>query len=402
MRVQFAKLILTALMLIVAAPLMASAPREDLIIKFLNLRESLVRDGKIDVIDMSRSIRQAINEGERLEREGNYKDALSKLLELERFLPLAELPSRDVQMLASWLYEKLGDSDTARTHRASADAMRELFNRRIGTGNSPSDPVRALMVNDIAEWARMYLARIDGVKSTPFQGREILAVTYSGLSTGGQPRIVYFEINQQVQAKADAKFHLFDPIPVATMRPEKLAYLELAKQKREQFLTDSFAYLRLTTKIREVIAKVALLDQQGKPVEALAALAEVEAIRPIEEIPIPSLISVYSALNGKIGNTQKQAALRGLLFGINQAIAHSGDGLSPKTAVHVIATSEEYDWLRDRKHVMVKQRMLDIANEKFDVLTAKDASGFEKEFYFNITRMFAKYHSEIIPASNKP
>ena len=399
----FIRLVAIILALIVAAPLFASTPtKEELVAKYLDLRETLVRDGKIDVTEMSKSIRQAINEGERLEREGNYKGALGKLLELERFAPLADLPSFDVQMLSSWLYGKLGDSGTANAHRARADAMRELLGQRIGKGDSPTDPIRALMVNDITEWARMQLARIAGVKGTPIQGREVLAVTFSGPPTAGQPRVAYFEIDRRVQAKANQQVRLYDPIPLAQLRPADLEHFQLAKQKRERFLADSFAYLELVGKIREVIGKATALDRQGKAAEALAALAEVETIRPIEDIPISGLISVYSALNGKTGNTQKQLALRGFLFGINQAIAHSGDGLSPETAVHVVATSEEYDWLRDRRLTMVRQRILDSANGKFDVLTAKDAGGVEKDFYFNMTRMYAKYSQGLIPASNKP
>lgn len=399
----FFRLVTIVFALIVATPIFASTPtKEELVTKFLDFRETLVRDGKIDVTEMSKSIRQAINDGERLEREANYKGALNKLLELERFAPLAELPSLDVQMLSSWLYLQLGDAVAASAHRARVEAMGELLGQRIGKGDSPTEPIRALMINDMTEWARMQLVRIVSVKSMPIQGREIFAVTLSGRSTADQPRVAYFEIDRRVQAKANQQIRLYDPIPLTQMRPADLAYFELAKQKRERFLADTFAYLDLVGKIREVIGKAAALDQQGKATEALAALAEIEAIRPIEDIPLSGLISVYSALNGKTGNTQKQLALRGLIFGINQSIAHSGDGRSPETAVHVIATSEEYDWLRDRQLTGVRQRVFDSTDGKFDVLTAKDVSGVEKDFYFNITRMHAKYSHGLVPASSKP
>jgi hypothetical protein len=399
----FFKWVTIVLALIVATPLFASTPtKEELVTKFLDFRETLVRDGKVDVTELSKSIRQAINDGERLEREANYKGALNKLLELERFAPLSELPSFEVQMLSSWLYIKLGDAVTAKTHMSRAEAMRELLGQHIGKGDSPTDPIRALMINDISEWAKMQLARIVGVKGIPIQGREIFVVTYSGRSTSDQSRVAYFEIDRRVQSKANQQIRLYDPIPLAQMRPTDLEYFELAKQKRERFLTDTFAYLDLVGKIREVIGKAAVLDQQGKAAEALAALSEIEAIRPIEDIPLANLISVYSVLNGKTGNTQKQLALRGLIFGINQSIAHSGDGLLPETAVHVIATSEEDDWLRDRKLTKVRQRLVDGTNGKFDVLTVKDASGVEKDVYFNITRMFAKYSQGLVPTSNKP
>lgn len=404
MNAQFIRYVAIVMTLAIAGPLLAATTptKEELIATYLVFRENSVQQGRIDVAEMSKAIRQAITEGERLEREGKYDEALSKLLELERFGPLAELPSVDVQMLSSWLYTKLGNADAAIVHKERMDAMRELLKNRIGKGDSPADPIRALMVNDITEWVRMQLARLVGVKGMPVQGKEILAVTYSGPSTAGQPRVAYFEIDRRVQTKANQQIRLYDPIPLAQMRPTDRAHFELATQKRERFLADSFAYLELVGKVREVIKKAAELDMQGKTTEALAALAEIEAIRPIEDIPTPGLIAVYSALNGKAGNVQKQIALRELLFGINQVIAHSGDGLSPETAIHVIATFEEYDWLRDRKLAVVRQRLMDGANGKFDVLTARDLGGGEKEFYFNITRMFAKYGQGLTPASSKP
>jgi len=262
-----------AVVRLAAAPLAGGTGKEELIVRFLNIRENLARGGKIDVAEMSKSIREAIKEGERLEREGNYKDALGKLLELERFAPLADLPSFDVQMLSSWLYGKLGDADRASAHRARADAMRELLGQRIGKGDAPADPVRALMISDVTEWARMRLARIADVRSAPFQGREVMAVTYSGPSTGGQPRVAYFEVDPRVRARAMQRIRLYDPIPLAGMPPKGPEYFELAKQKRARFLSDSFAYSALIVKIREVIRKAATLDGQGKPLEALAALA---------------------------------------------------------------------------------------------------------------------------------
>jgi hypothetical protein len=79
------------------------------------------------------------------------------------------------------------------------------------------------------------------------------------------------------------------------------------------------------------------------------------------------------------------------LFGINQVIAHSGDGLSPQTAVHVIAIDEEYAWLKDKRLVRRLQKVLDTSTGRFDVITAKDSAGAEADYYFNITRMYLKY-----------
>lgn len=131
-------------------------------------------------------------------------------------------------------------------------------------------------------------------------------------------------------------------------------------------------------------------NQLGKPEQALRAFEELGKLRAIEEIPLPRLIASYSALNGKLGNYDKQMALRGLLFGINQVIAHSGDGLSPETAVHVIAIEEEYGWLLDRGLTRQSQSIVDNAIGKFDLLVATDSSGTSNNYYFNITSMYAR------------
>jgi hypothetical protein len=365
---------------------------ESLITAFLAKRQALAEGNQVDVSAMSKAIRAAIAEGERLEREGKYGQAIERLFELQKFAPLPELPSFDVHMLLSWLYMKTNDTKQAAEHKARAEAMREILRNRLGNGKSPESPIQAIMPSDIAEWARMQLAGISDVKSYPFKGRELFAVTYSGSVTTNKPALAYFEIDPRVQAKANLQQSLYAPIPLESMKPEHRAMFEKAKSKREGFLNDAqFPYLELIEKVKTSIAKAAQLDSQGKTEEAMVVLKEVESIRPIEDVPLPQLISTYSFLNGRLGNTQKQIELRGLLFGINQVIAHSGDGLSPQTAVHVIAIDEEYAWLKDKRLVRRLQKVLDTSTGRFDVITAKDSAGAEADYYFNITRMYLKY-----------
>jgi hypothetical protein len=370
----------------------ANAADEALVATFLAKRQALVGDAKVDLPEMSKAIRSAVAEGERLEREAKYQLALDRLADLQRYSPMLDIPSFDVHMLASWLYMKTGNTTMASAHRARADAMREVISNRIGTGQSPETPVHVVMASEVAEWARMQLARISDVKSQVHMGRELTAVTHSGPATGNKPTTAYFEFDARVQAQTNSRVSLFSPIPIDQMKPEHRLLFEQAKAKREAFLNDSqMPYLELVGRIRDAMAKVAQLDTQGKTEEAMSALKEIEAIRPIENIPFPGLIGVYSALNGKLGNSKKQSELRGLLFGINQAIAHSGDALTPQTAVHVIATEEEYSWLADKRLTMKLQKLVDMPFGKFDVLTTRNAAGEERDYYFNITRMFAKY-----------
>lgn len=374
----------------------ATSADEALISSFLTKRQSLVADTRINLAEMSKAIRSAVAEGERLERDGKYQLALDRLGELQRFSPMLDIPSFDVHMLSSWLYTKTGNTTMASAHRARADAMREVITNWIGTGQSPETPARVVMVSEIAEWARMRLAVISGVKSQTHDGHELMVVTYSGPTTENKPSISYFELDPRVQARANASVNLFSPIPIEQMKPEHRVLFEQAKEKREDFLNDSqIPYLELIGKVKEVLAKVARLDTQGKSEEAMSVLKDIESIRPIENIPIPSLIGVYSALNGKLGNTKKQGELRGFLFGINQAIAHSGDALTPQTAVQVIAIMEEYSWLADMRLTVKKQRLVDMPFGKFDVLTARNGAGEERDYYFDITRMYAKYSQAV-------
>lgn len=234
---------------------------EALVAAFLAKRQSLVEENKVDVAALSKAIRAAVTDGERLEREGKYELALERLLDLRKFVLLPELPSFDVQMLSSWLYMKTGDPKRAAEHRARADAMRDVLMNRIGSGKSPETPVQAVMINDIAEWTRIQLAVASDVKSSAHKGHEILAVTYSGAATNNKPALVYFEIDPRVQAKANLEQSLFAPIPIERMVPQHRAFFERAKAKREKFLDDSqFPYLELLERVKMSVAKAEQLE----------------------------------------------------------------------------------------------------------------------------------------------
>ena len=381
----------------------AQGPDERVVSALTAAREALARDGAVDVGELSKAIRAAVIEAERIEKKGDYRGALDRLRQLEKYGPLMELPSYDVHTLSAWLHSRLGDSKSAGAHTARADAMRELLQRRLGSGQTPDDPKQVVMVNDISEWARMQLARVAEVRSYPHKGRELMEVSYSGPETGNQRRIAYFELARPARAAIRAQSRLYDPLPLAELRPDDRKRVEEARQKRNRFLEDtSFPYLELVGKLGEVMKAAIALEAQGRSADALAKLKEIEAMRPIEEIPMTQVVSLYSLLVGKTGNTEKQRELRALIFGINQAIAHSGDALTPETAIEVIAIEEEYAWLRDRGLTRVRQRLLDTPAGKFDVLTAKDAAGNERDYYFNVSRMFARTAQSLRQTATKP
>jgi tetratricopeptide (TPR) repeat protein len=384
------------------APAMAQLPSEPsqaLVAAALAQRQALFDGRGMDVPKLSQDIGAAIRDGEKLEREGQYQQALDRLLALEKYMPLAEVPSFDVQMLASWLYAKLGRNETAQQHRERAAAYKAVLWQHIGKGESADDPLRTVMVSEIVEWAKSRLARILDVKSQAHRGAELTVVTYQGPTTGNQPRQLFAEIDKRTRAMSNRAFDRFAPIALAEMRPQDVSLLARAREKRSQFLADQgFSYHEL----RELMGKLRddsiKLDMEGKPQEALAKLREMEKIRAVEDIPSARWLSWYSYLLGKTGNTSQQQEVRGLIFGVQQAMAHSGDGRSLATAIHVILIDEEYDWLAEKKLKLVKQALREAGDQHYDVMTVQDLQGRQIDVFFNITGLFARQSQLLNPA----
>jgi hypothetical protein len=370
----------------------AYAADESLVTQLMERRAALVEQGRIDVPAMSMTIKKVVTDTERLEKLGQYQEALTQLRTLEQYGDLTQIPSHNVQMLASWLYMKTGNKEQAAVHTARADAMRTILDQRIGSGRTGDDPVRVVMAQEISEWVQMRLARLVGVKPYDVHGQQLLAVTYQGgFGMGQEPATAYFLVDPRVRAKMMEGTRLFRPIPLSELNAEHRAALEQARASRERFLTDRhFPYLELQAKIRTALQEAKRM-MATEPAQAMAALREIETLRPIEDIPSPDLITMYSYLTGRTGDPVKQAALREKLFGIQQAIAHSGDALSAGTAIPVLFISEEYEWLRDMRLITVRQEVVDSAGAKFDVITARDQGGQERKYWFDITRMYARY-----------
>jgi hypothetical protein len=350
-------------------------------------REALLRDGKVNVPEMSLAIRSAINEAEKLAQTGAFVAAEGKLQELSKYGPIEDLPSFDVLMLDSFLAMKRGDTATQALLQNRASAIRELLWNRIGTGTQ-DDPIRVVMVNEITEWVRSHLGKVIESKPIMAGGRNLQALTYSGLDTGNQPRTVYFAVDPRYMVEMRL-VSLFTVIPTPTPQIQRLT--AIAKEKRDRFLEDtSFPFMTLQMRVRDKIKQANDLAAAGKPADGLAALREIEQIRPIEEIPSPTLLTTYSALLGRIGDFVKQTQIRDLAFGTFQAIAASGDALTPETSIEVLFVEEEYAWLRDKRLTLVQQSLVMGPPRAMDVLHAKDAQGNERDYYFNITRMQKK------------
>lgn len=376
-----------------AFPAWSQTADPELVSAFLARREALLRNNSIDLSDMSTAIRAAVTEAEKVV-DASPQAALNHLAPLSRFGEVSELPSFDVHMLHSFAFMKLGNKEAAAAHQARANAVREILHTRIGSGRSPEDPLQAIMVNEVAEWARSQLSKIDDIRQIAQQSRPIYAATCSGPACPGGG--VYFTLPPR---KSAATERVFDPLPLAGMPPEQLARLQTAQEKRSRFISaPDLRYLELTAAMGEAMKRAAQKMTTRQPAEAIVELRTLERFRPIEEIPTPDLIALYSAAFGQLGNTTKQQELRALLFGINQAIAHSGDGRTPETAVKVILISEEYAWMRDRGLKVVRQQAIEGPNGmKLDQLVGTDANGIESSYLFDVTPLFAQYARELSP-----
>ncbi|MCA8095556.1 DUF4919 domain-containing protein [Burkholderia anthina] len=356
--------------------------------KLLLQRQKFAQDDEIDLQQLSHDIEAAAKEANELDRAGRGGDALRRLSELTKYAPLDEFPDYDVQALCSNIYghfnRPLSDDCRARAH-----AMADILNNRIGSGSSPDDPVRVITFAEVHEWMNLHSASISNVQAYQYHDVPLQKVTYSGQSTGGQSSIAYFEINPRTMAAISrSTSNPFDPLPLPFSGQYAEAYKQ-AHEKRVQFLGDhSLNYPDLIHLSRELGKQAMQLAQQGDYSGALAKIREVEKVRPIRDIPIFSLISNYSYLLGKAGNADAQSEMRLYLFGITQDIAHSGDGLSPETAIHVADIGEEYSWLMARKLRLARQALIMKGDSRYDELDTTDVNGSEKKYYFEVTQIY--------------
>ncbi len=317
--------------------------------------------------------------------------AINRLLVLEKYAPLAQLPSFDVQTVCARIYTKQSKETDAEACRERAAAMAEILQKRSGTGATPADPVHVLTINEISEWAHSQSAHVSGVQGYAYQGTELQALTYYGPATAGKSYTAYFLLNSRVFSVAK-KIDVFDPVQVGSGDGRYQAAFNRAHDSRIKFLNDlSYNYMELIQLCQVSTREALRLQQQGDFSGALAKIREIEKIRPIQEIPIFDLISAYSFLLGKAGDANAQSEMRLYLFGISQDIAHSGNGATPESAIHVIAISEEYDWLRVKNLRMTRQSLIKNGNDRYDAIEANDANGHSQTVYFAVTQLVTRY-----------
>jgi hypothetical protein len=355
-------------------------------------RQAFSQDNKIDLQQLSKEIQATVKDADVLDRTHNGLQAINVLLGLQKYAPLAQFPSYDVQMQCAKLYAELERNKDAQACRERAAALAEILQTRSGSGATPDDPVRVITISEIGEWARSQSAKISNVLAYPHRNENLQALTYSSPATDGQSKVAYFLFDPRLQASISSKkVDIFDPLPVGPGDGKYQVALNQAHEARIKFLNDqSFNYPELIQLSDSAQREAMQLAQQGDIQGALAKIREVEKIRPIQQIPVFNLISNYSFLLGKSGDLDAQSNMRLFLFGITQDIAHSGDGLKPESAIHVVAISEEYTWLHEKNLRVTGQHLLMDGNSRYDAMDTLDANGNHKTFYFDVSQVFTR------------
>lgn len=105
-----------------------------------------------------------------------------------------------------------------------------------------------------------------------------------------------------------------------------------------------------------------------------------------------SLAAHYAAAVAydKLGDKQREAFHRRVWTGMMRAVLASGDGRTAATAMRVLTVSDEYHVLRALRVTPGKREVAREAGRVFDRWEAKEQSGADRLFYFDITLMFAK------------
>jgi tetratricopeptide (TPR) repeat protein len=105
----------------------------------------------------------------------------------------------------------------------------------------------------------------------------------------------------------------------------------------------------------------------------------------------PSEISIYYHTGDaylKAGNTEKAEEYLYKYQGLITSIIATGDGKSAESAYLVISPSDEFTITQFFGYSVSQQLLQDQNGHYFDILTALNKAGEEKEIYFNIDKPF--------------
>jgi hypothetical protein len=99
---------------------------------------------------------------------------------------------------------------------------------------------------------------------------------------------------------------------------------------------------------------------------------------------------VLMNLDQEAGHSADAKLHEAVVAGIFRSVLGSGDGRSSQTAIRVYFVREEYDLMRFFGAQVLMQSLRREGGRSFDVLRVKDKKGQEREFYFDITELFAE------------
>lgn len=387
----FLSLLLSLFLIALSGTVFAEAPAA-VVQQLQKQRQAFAQDNQIDLQRLSQEIGATVRDTAAFDQAGNDAEAIARLQTLSKYAPLPQFPSLDVQVLCERIYTKLSQANDAAGCHERAMAMADILQHQSGSGASPDDPVRVITINEIAEWARSQAAKISEVHPYTYHDANLQAITYAGPSTAGKPTVAYFQFAPRlVTAISNKTSDVFAPLPVSPGDGRYQTALTQAHEQRVNFLNDvSFNYLELIRLCDNIDREAMRLAQQGDFQGALSKFSDVEKIRPIQQIPIFGFISTYSFLLGKAGHADAQSAARLYLFGISQDIAHSGDGLAPESAIHVIAISEEYAWASAKKLRVTKQSLITRGDHRYDAIDMADEGGATHTYYFEVSQLYAR------------
>lgn len=331
---------------------------------------------------VSKAVSQACNLAMVALLRNDGKAALEQLAPLARYQPLKFFPSYRVQAFQAEAYRLIGDSAQREVHTAHARLLSALFEQ----GRTPEAPLMLRHPVQLGDLVMLGGGQVQDTRPQPSKnGGSVIMLTFKDDPQGLKTR--YLDTSALMAGQpAPPRYSV---LMTADMPADMHAALAENQAMLARFYADTaLDFMKLEDALRRAITAADALIGQRKPAEALQALQAVASVRPLEEIPHVPFLSRLSLVYGDLGQRADQQRLRRQLFGLQQAIAATGDGQSLETAVEVPFVEIEYDWLADRKLKRTKQVLLRQGEASYDVLDVVDAQGNASQRYFNITRMW--------------
>jgi hypothetical protein len=331
---------------------------------------------------VAKAVTQACNQAMLALLRNDGQAVLDQLAPLARWQPLKFFPSYRVQVLQSEAYRLLGDNMLREQHAAHARLLSAIFQQ----GRTPEAPLRLVHLVQLGDLIMLGGGQVQDSRSQPVgNGGSLITLTFKDDPQGLKTR--YLDTSALLVTSA------MPPRYSVLMTPDMPADLHAALAENRAMLARFYAdtamdFMKLEDALRRAIEAADALIAQRKPAEALQALQAVAAVRALDEIPHVPFLMRLSLVHGDLGQRADQQRLRRQLFGLQQAIAATGDGLSFETAVEAPFIEMEYDWLGDRKLKRSKQSLVHRGDQSFDVMDVVDAQGNASQRYFNITRMW--------------